>query len=794
MNMKKTHLILFVLFSFSLLFSLPDKVNAEFRAANGNGNIDIVCGSSGCGSDSNKLQLVGYSGNLGISVYSRPFNFIRSDNRGALNYGNNIPVETKLYFSPYGNAWGSWWVSGGGYDTPSMGSGEHLISEARTKDGNGRINVKAPINSYPISIVGRGAVSCNGWECTANKTGKAWIDVIFPGSSVEATSAPKYPDQDSRCKETKRVCTEISSGVSRYGIEDATCTYADCNGRRGCYSKTPTRCSCPDGKDFYSSTMPVQKPGNLGGDAYQTRYLCRPKPQTREVCEDVQVSGDDCGQDSERISYSDQNITINFNVIAKPNQAPTVDYTNTTNISYNTAKANWTYTDPERDKAKSSLVQIATDQAFTNLVFNQSQQNSFTSMNLSGLRPGTTYYPRVAAEDAKGADSAWNNGPAFTTLANPTPNPADFSCGVSKITDSPAKYTTAKVNWNYTGSDSDRLILTLRYKKVSSNLFTSNNLTSSKTGTIDQSGLEAGSTYNVQISITDEFNRHITSQIKNCGDITLDSYPNPTVNFSLSNNNGTKTAQKGGQLTINPNEGVKALWNITDTFKLVNNGCSIKTTDNGNNPKRTDKIFDRSSLGFNNSISGNIPQNISKDLKYRINLTCNGKQGFGGINESINLVLSPTTTTTCPPGGCTNPTTTTCTTPGGCTTPTTTTCTTPGGCNNIPPKQNPDPTPTVSCSLNKRSVSSSASSVELTANVANVSGYTWEAGPDINKKDTNPQSGNSPINNPLTLQYANLGFGKYTPWVDITYNGTTISATCPTITNFGSSTIREVNP
>jgi hypothetical protein len=754
MNMKKTHLILFALFSFSLLFSLPDRVNAEFRAANGNGNIDIVCGSSGCGSDSNKLQLVGYSGNLGISVSSRPFNFIRSDNGGALNYGNNIPVETKLNFSPYGNASGSWWVSGGGYDTPDMGSGENLIPGARTKNGNGRIDVKSPITSNPISIVGNGAVSCDGWTCTAHSTGKAWIDVIFPGNSVEATSAPKYPDQDSRCSQIQQQCTTNSVGggvvtgvVKCY--DSGICDTIQPGTLPICRNSSSVDCYCPNGDRFDWSQRSTGN-RNQGFTGFVTTKRCISQPRQQQVCNNVQVSGDDCGQDSERISYSNQNITINFDVIADPNQAPTVDYTNTTNISYNTAKANWTYTDPENDPIINSQLQIATDQAFTNLVVNQSQKNSSTSMNVSGLRPGTTYYPRVAAKDAKGTWSAWNNVPAFTTLANPVPNLADFSCGVSKITDSPAKYTTAKVNWNYTGSDSDRLILNLRYKKVSSNLFTSNNLTSSKTGTIDQSGLEAGSTYNVQISITDEFNRHITSQIKNCGDITLEAYPTPQVEFSLSNHNRTSTAKKGEVLTIGQSDGVSASWNITNTFSLIDNSCEISNTpiSGGVNAQ----IFNQTSLGFSisNLLGQNIPT-VPQDLEYKINLKCEGKNANPKkeVNEDITLRIVSM--------------------------------------------------PTVSCSLDKRAVSSVDSKVQLTANVGNVSGY-YNIAIGRNTGETNYTDRITSITNNQSvvnqsLDYTNLPFGRYRPWIEIISNtGKKVSANCSFITNFGDTQVKEVNP
>ena len=104
--------------------------------------------------------------------------------------------------------------------------------------------------------------------------------------------------------------------------------------------------------------------------------------------------------------------------------------------------------------------------------------------------------------------------------------------------------------------------------------------------------------------------------------------------------------------------------------------------------------------------------------------------------------------------------------------------------------------PTVSCSIEggKKSVSQGDSAINLNITVGNTPTYSWEVGKFVG--DTNTQKGVNPVPSTITLNYLNTDFGKYSPWVKATRSGTsrTTERSCGTITNFGDSTIKEVNP
>jgi hypothetical protein len=655
--MKNIYLIILVTFSAILVAFYPNEVNAEFRAGPANGNIEITCSGEGpnndkCGSDSDKLQLVGYIGDLYISVYSRPFNFIRTDNGAGLQNGDWIPIGTQLNFTPYGDASGVWVVTGGGYDTPDMGTGEHLIPGAKTRDDNGRIDVRAPNTSDPIAINGSGAVSCSGWICFANAEGPASINVVFPGSSVKSTSAPKYPNQSNKC-------------------------------------------------------------GN---------------------------SNKDCGVDTEDINYGNHDITINLNVII-PNSAPTVNYTNTTDIEFNSAIANWTYYDPNGDIQNKSVLQIATDPGFNNIIFNNSQFGSITNFQILGLIPGTTYYPRVMVEDSRGAWSSWNSGNPFTTTANNPPDLNQLNCNGVGV-----NYTTGRIEWNYTGIDEpgDQLFIKARYKRSFDSIWNIAYLSQTKSGIQDIYNLISGYGYEIQISLNDNRNFHLGDRWTGCNQkstIFVANYPVPNVDFKLSKFGDPSTIKTNGQkLTVKSSEQVNLYLAVTDEIGVES--CNINTTGGDNQ-----NLF--TANGFTVNINANTPQIPNNDIIYTIQLQCPGKPALNkrDINQSIQLeVLSY---------------------------------------------------PIISCGLenSQKSVSESNPIVkinQITLSNINTS-YTWNAKQNANDTTTYV-NGNNPIPQSIPIDYTGLGFGKYSPTIEVTnvYNRTSVGICSGGIVNFGDSTIKEI--
>jgi hypothetical protein len=451
----------------------------------------------------------------------------------------------------------------------------------------------------------------------------------------------------------------------------------------------------------------------------------------------------DCGEDTEYIAYNEQSTTIYFNVF-QPNQAHTVNYNGTTNIGYNTATANWTYSDPEGDTQTNSHIQIATDPNFSNIIFNRTQVDSNTSFLINNLNPGTTYYPRVRAKNGPNGWSAWSNGAVFTTQINNPPDLNQLSCsGIG------TSYTTGRINWNYTGIDEagDILILKLRYKKTTDSIWTVVNLPSNKSGIRNINNLVSGFDYEIQVSLNDNRNAYLLDRWKGCGTLTALEYPNPEVKFELSKTQDSNAkVTENGLLTVRSGEQIKLDWAVTNVDGV--DSCNISTD--------SDNIF--SSNEYSGTLSKVAPSNLDTDKNYIIRLFCEGKEAknIRTVDKKINLRV--------------------------------------------------EAYPTVSCQIDggKKSIGSDDNEVKLIARVGNVRNYIWKSGADNNDKTKNVQSNTRNNNsNPfvvdefnINLNYGGIYFGQYQPWVEITKLGTsrTVITTCGTLTNLGNSTIKEINP
>ena len=577
---------------------------------------------------------------------------------------------------------------------------------------------------YTLSSSNNAVIDCSaGTSCTAkSQTGTATITVSFPGQG------------------SYYVQRAYDFGHTYYTTSAAPCTTTPgrqvCN-RNGCTTPSTTTCTCPSGTQ-----------------SEYTQNVCQGAPRNGQTCNLVTMcrtaaTFNRLGGDTATGSWNFTLSSINYNLTVEvPNQPPTVSYTSTTDISYNTAKANWSYSDPDGDVQKNSEVQVATDPGFENtqpvssIVFSRGQLGASTNMDIvpngidgfEGLIPGTKYYPRVKVEDSKGASSGWKNGTAFTTLANNPPNLDQLSCnGVS------TGYTSGRVNWDYTGTDEpgDILVFKLRYKKTTEpeSLWTTVNLPTNSAGAQDIANLISKFEYNVEISLNDNRNAHLGDRWKGCGIFTTNEYPEPSVEFNLTS--GTQTVAKGGTLTIKTGDPISTNWKITNTDGL--NSCALSTTG-------VRDIFRENNIGFESSRQNNNVAADTSDQTYTINLSCTGKDARipKSVNANITLVIQSY--------------------------------------------------PLISCRIVKKVVSteSPTAQVEGTINNANPQ-YTWQIKRYAGDTYTNPITNGNAIQN-FTLDYNGLGLGKYKPVIRAqgALARTSEKECGENISNFGNRSFQEV--
>ncbi len=641
------------------------------------------------------------------------------------------------------------------------GSWSYRRGHGRVNCGSGGLSTRTDFGMYlnkQFDLTASGVKTLAQNESAIIPTGVNLVASNYPTTGSYWYSSGDYatPPMDGQvynwnydvgvaCRDMVKMENQMIGGIPvqlDYILTSSNNAIIDCSGRRSCTTRS-------DG----SATVTVSFPG-AGYYYVERRYKYYAKPVRWMMgarSGSWQVAGPLQWINGQTITGA-WNYTLNpisyTMTVRNPNQPPIINNINTNNISYNTATANWSYTDPEGDIQRGSHVQIATDSGFSNIVYNNGQNGAGTSMSISGLQPGTIYYPRVRVWNNENGWTGWINGPAFTTLVNNPPNLDLLSCGA---TSEPTNYERARLTWNYTGTDEpgDQLVLRARWKRSPEDTnWQVFNLPSDKTGGLDMRNLISGYTYELQVSLNDNRNSHLGDRWKGCGTVTPPNYPEPTVEFSLNKTGDINTAvQKGGTLTLKTGDRVSSNWNITNNIGVVGNSCKISSinTIGGDNTV----IYNNTGLGFtgNNVLGNNLPVNIN-DQRYIISLECAGRTAKTprSINETITLVV--------------------------------------------------ESYPTVSCNIQgDKIVKEGDTSIDINAQVGNVASYIWEAGPDSGDKTRKKQSGNSPIPNPLRLDYTGLDFGKYTPWVSVTKLGTnrTTPVTCGAITNFGSSNIKEVN-
>jgi hypothetical protein len=218
------------------------------------------------------------------------------------------------------------------------------------------------------------------------------------------------------------------------------------------------------------------------------------------------------------------------------------------------------------------------------------------------------------------------------------------------------------------------------------------------------------------------------------------SYPEPVIIFNLRKSDGTPSSS----LTVDQDDKVKIDWKVTNESGLT--GCTVSTSGGSSN------IF--SGNGFSGEQEKIAPRDPN-DLTYTVTLQCTGK-----TPAQINRGFTQTRTLTVR----SYPVLSNCTIGG-----------------------------------NRRSVSEANPNIDVNLTVSNTNNYyDWSIKRDNNDDFRDNIRKNNPTN-PDTLGLKNMSytgkpFGRYTPSVRVTnkYNRSR-TIVCPTISNLGTSTIREVN-
>jgi len=307
----------------------------------------------------------------------------------------------------------------------------------------------------------------------------------------------------------------------------------------------------------------------------------------------------------------------------------------------------------------------------------------------------------------------------------------------------PISYTTATANWSYSDPEGDVQTdaqIQIATDSGFSNIVFSNGQSGSATS-MNITRLQPGTTYYPRVKSWNNVNDE--GEWVNGSEFKTQDYPYPEVSFYLQS--GTNTAFSPNTLTIKTGDTVNANWSITDAIGVIDNSCRLITT-NTSGGVAADIFGNTTNRGFtgNNLVGQNLPVSPT-DQEYRIELKCDGKDAKTkrNISESITLVVQSYPVIT-------------------------------------------------SCNVDKNTVQAGQTNVNITAQVSNVSSYSFKIG----RKDGDNQPLSGDANNTYlnqTLSYTGIEFGRYNPWVEVTSNGKKSDRKqCGTVTNLGDSNIREV--
>ncbi len=203
------------------------------------------------------------------------------------------------------------------------------------------------------------------------------------------------------------------------------------------------------------------------------------------------------------------------------NRPPTVTYDGTNNLTLNSARANWTYSDIDDEDAQTqAIVQLFKNETFTGSPTQFDLQGDATQLTMEGLSQNIKYYPRVKAYNVNG-ESEWAAGEPFSLNSTPDSGEVTIDCSLSRRTVSSTSPTVQILDIEIKGTLNYEWRIRRDARLLdSSKAYSSNSIVREQT--LNYAGIRFGQ-YTPTIEILS--NGNITS--KTCG--TLTNLGNNTV-------------------------------------------------------------------------------------------------------------------------------------------------------------------------------------------------------------------------------------------------------------------------
>jgi len=256
-RLKSKNTIIYIISLTLIVLLIPQNSYAN-RVTHPQQTISVVC-EDNCRDKDRTLSVRNVSGSLNFTVQSKSFEMQRSDNGRNLVQNAEVRLGStiRLTTDRAKPSKGSWFFSGGVYDSPDM-NGQWYAYEIIKNKKKKKFEFKGdtPPNNNPSSIRGSGAVSCNGDICTANRVGDATITIKFPNSTAQFKSR-EFRDNNTKDK------VEL-----KYGSAEFTYNFKVYNP-----NSPPVVASCGASNVSYNNGRIIWNYTDPDGDAQRKAYI-----------------------------------------------------------------------------------------------------------------------------------------------------------------------------------------------------------------------------------------------------------------------------------------------------------------------------------------------------------------------------------------------------------------------------------------------------------------------------------------------------------------------------------------